>query len=120
MSPPLRRHLTERFIRTLFRVSSCHRRGAYDETIFIRPDHPFTSFFTPHCVPPMNYRSFALVFHFIFFRLALGLSPKYRACQFQKPSGESALTGCPKGTLYVSPSDPQANFSSVQEAINSL
>lgn len=38
----------------------------------------------------------------------------------QKPAGESALAGCPEGTLYVSPTDASANFSSVQEAIDSL
>ncbi|KAG8214700.1 pectin lyase fold/virulence factor [Butyriboletus roseoflavus] len=37
-----------------------------------------------------------------------------------KSAGESALAGCPQGTLYVSQTDSSANFSSVQEAINSL
>ncbi|KAG9314831.1 carbohydrate esterase family 8 protein [Chiua virens] len=56
----------------------------------------------------------------IFFQLALSLSPAYLACQLQKAAGESALTGCPEGTLYVSSADSTANFSSVQDAINSL
>lgn len=56
----------------------------------------------------------------ILFRLVLSLSPTYISCQLQKSAGESALVGCPEGTLYVSPSDPSANFSGVQEAINSL
>ncbi|KAF9222162.1 carbohydrate esterase family 8 protein [Gyrodon lividus] len=48
------------------------------------------------------------------------LSPKYTPCQFQKPAGTSPLVGCPQGTLYVSPTDATANFTSVQEAITSL
>lgn len=56
----------------------------------------------------------------IWFRLARSLSPVYLECQLQKPPGEPALAGCPGGTLYVSPTDPCANFSNVQGAIDSL
>lgn len=56
----------------------------------------------------------------VFFQLVLSLSPTYLPCQLLKSAGESALAGCPHGTLYVSQTDPSANFSSVQEAINSL
>ncbi|KAI0345642.1 pectin lyase-like protein [Trametopsis cervina] len=51
---------------------------------------------------------------------AAALSPKYLPCQLQKPSGVSPLSGCPDGTVFVSPSDPTASFSSVQAAIESL
>ncbi|KAI9462267.1 carbohydrate esterase family 8 protein [Boletus coccyginus] len=54
------------------------------------------------------------------FWLVLGLSPTYLQCQLQKPAGESPLEGCPGGTLFVSPTDPAAAFTSVQEAIDSL
>lgn len=57
---------------------------------------------------------------FILSQLVLSLSPTYLPCQLQKPAGESALTGCPEGTLYVSSTDGSANFTSVQEAIDSL
>ncbi|KAF8127035.1 carbohydrate esterase family 8 protein [Boletus edulis] len=56
----------------------------------------------------------------VLFRLVPSLSPAYLPCQLQKPTGESALAGCPEGTLYVSSTDPTADFSSVQEAINIL
>ncbi|KAF8133911.1 carbohydrate esterase family 8 protein [Boletus edulis] len=67
-------------------------------------------------------KSLPLAFFYlsILFRLVLSLSPAYLSCQLQKPTGESALAGCPEGTLYVSSTDPSANFTSVQEAINSL
>ncbi|KAG2101521.1 carbohydrate esterase family 8 protein [Suillus cothurnatus] len=48
------------------------------------------------------------------------LSPEYLACQLQKNADTSPLTGCPAGTLYVSPTDSRANFQSVQAAIQSL
>ncbi|KAG9315035.1 carbohydrate esterase family 8 protein [Chiua virens] len=48
------------------------------------------------------------------------LSPAYITCQFQKPYGVSALTGCPEDTLYVSQTDPEANYTNVQSAISSL
>ncbi|KAG1869025.1 carbohydrate esterase family 8 protein [Suillus subalutaceus] len=48
------------------------------------------------------------------------LSPEYSACQLQKNAETSPLTGCPAGTLYVSPTDSRAGFTSVQAAIESL
>ncbi|KAG2365385.1 carbohydrate esterase family 8 protein [Suillus spraguei] len=48
------------------------------------------------------------------------LSPEYVACQLQESAETSPLTGCPEGTLYVSPTDSRANFQSVQAAIDSL
>ncbi|KAG6377207.1 carbohydrate esterase family 8 protein [Boletus reticuloceps] len=57
-------------------------------------------------------KSLPLAFFYlsILFRLVLSLSPTYLSCQLQKPTGESALAGCPEGTLYVSSTDPSANF----------
>ncbi|KAF9265315.1 pectin lyase-like protein [Marasmius fiardii PR-910] len=51
-----------------------------------------------------------------------GLSPQFLPCQLKKASDSSPLFGCPAGTIYVSsnPSDSNANFNSVQEAILSL
>ncbi|KAG2130656.1 carbohydrate esterase family 8 protein [Suillus bovinus] len=48
------------------------------------------------------------------------LSPEYLACQLQKDAETSPLTGCPSGTLYVSPTDSRADFTGVQAAIESL
>jgi hypothetical protein len=48
------------------------------------------------------------------------LSTEYIACQLQKGASGSALSGCPEGTLYVSPTDSSAHFTSVQDAIASL
>lgn len=48
------------------------------------------------------------------------LSPTYTACQLQKDAGTSPLSGCPAGTLYVSPTDSRAGFKTVQSAIQSL
>ncbi|KAG1744844.1 carbohydrate esterase family 8 protein [Suillus lakei] len=48
------------------------------------------------------------------------LSPTYSACQLQKNADTSPLTGCPQGTLFVSPTDSRAGFKTVQAAINSL
>ncbi|OCH90457.1 carbohydrate esterase family 8 protein [Obba rivulosa] len=48
------------------------------------------------------------------------LSPAFSLCQLQKPAIQSPLLGCPSGTLFVSQSDPRANFTSVQQAILSL
>lgn len=52
----------------------------------------------------------------------LALSPKFVACQAQKPAQVSPLEGCPKGTVFVSKntSDLFAHFHSVQDAILSL
>ncbi|KAL0576318.1 hypothetical protein V5O48_005667 [Marasmius crinis-equi] len=50
------------------------------------------------------------------------LSPKFLPCQLQKAANQSALDGCPPGTIFVSQdtSDPNANFHSIQDAILSL
>ncbi|KAL0059209.1 hypothetical protein AAF712_014053 [Marasmius tenuissimus] len=45
------------------------------------------------------------------------LSPKFLACQVQKPAGTSPLDGCPPGTVFVSQDGPNP---SVQEAIEAL
>ncbi|VDB91794.1 unnamed protein product [Peniophora sp. CBMAI 1063] len=52
--------------------------------------------------------------------LSSALSARYLACQLQKSDGTSALTGCPDGTLYVSAADPEADFTTVQDAVLSL
>lgn len=51
---------------------------------------------------------------------ACALSPKFLACQLQKPAGRSPLAGCPAETLFVSPDDRNAHFSSLQKAVESL
>ncbi|KAG1743208.1 carbohydrate esterase family 8 protein [Suillus paluster] len=48
------------------------------------------------------------------------LSPEYTACQLQKSVATSPLTGCPAGTIFVSPTDDRASFKKVQDAIKSL
>ncbi|KZT28756.1 carbohydrate esterase family 8 protein [Neolentinus lepideus HHB14362 ss-1] len=48
------------------------------------------------------------------------LSPIHLACQLQKPAAVSQLLGCPPGTVYVSPTDSEAQFTSVQAAVESL
>lgn len=48
------------------------------------------------------------------------LSSKYSACQLQQNAETSPLTGCPPGTLFVSPTDSRAGFKSVQAAVESL
>jgi len=48
------------------------------------------------------------------------LSSEYIACQLQKDASSSPLTGCPEGTLYVSPTDSRAGFKKVQDAVESL
>ncbi|KAG2040405.1 carbohydrate esterase family 8 protein [Suillus americanus] len=48
------------------------------------------------------------------------LSPDYSACQLQQNKKTSPLTGCPKGTLFVSPTDSRASFKTVQAAVESL
>ena len=85
----------------------------------------------PETSNPVNFQwqgtqtfpSMAYNFAVINFLLALpvqALSPAYIACQLQKPNGISALTSCPEGTLYVSKTDPEARYTSVQSAISSL
>ncbi|EYB23180.1 hypothetical protein FG05_30578, partial [Fusarium graminearum] len=41
----------------------------------------------------------------------------YKKCQRQT---KHATEGCPKGTLFVAKNDPRADFSSIQDAIDSL
>jgi len=51
------------------------------------------------------------------------LSPEFIACQVQKPTDVSPLTGCPSGTIFVSQNAKDrrfAHFSSVQDAVLSL
>jgi hypothetical protein len=48
------------------------------------------------------------------------LSLEYSACQLQQNAETSPLTGCPPGTLFVSPTDSRASFKSVQAAVESL
>ncbi|KAG1797388.1 carbohydrate esterase family 8 protein [Suillus plorans] len=48
------------------------------------------------------------------------LSPNYSACQLQQNAETSPLTGCPDGTLFVSPTDSRAHFKTVQAAVESL
>ncbi|EJC97869.1 uncharacterized protein FOMMEDRAFT_137258 [Fomitiporia mediterranea MF3/22] len=55
-----------------------------------------------------------------FVTISTALSPKFSDCQLQKSDDVSPLTGCPSGTLFVSPTDSRANFTSVQTAILSL
>ncbi len=40
-------------------------------------------------------------------------------CQYPKAQGQQ-LMGCPNGTVYVSQTDPQAGFGTIQDAIESL
>lgn len=47
-------------------------------------------------------------------------SPLHLACQLEKPASASPLSGCPKGTLFVSQHDPRAHFKNVQDAVASL
>lgn len=46
-----------------------------------------------------------------------GFSSKYLRCQTIDPAPASALTGCPKGTVYVSATDGRAKYQSVQDAV---
>jgi 1-acyl-sn-glycerol-3-phosphate acyltransferase len=43
----------------------------------------------------------------------------YSECQKPKPQGKQ-LDGCPEGTLYVSQTDPQANYGSVSCGVVSV
>ncbi|KAL4249185.1 pectinesterase family protein [Abortiporus biennis] len=63
---------------------------------------------------------FTLFFTLFVAHAVLGFSPTFLPCQVQKPTGHSALEGCPKGTIFVSPTDKTANFTKVQDAISSL
>ncbi|CAL1713535.1 unnamed protein product [Somion occarium] len=48
------------------------------------------------------------------------LSPRFLPCQLQKHANISPLTGCPSGTVFVSPNDGRAHFTGIQEAVLSL
>ncbi|KAJ7223895.1 carbohydrate esterase family 8 protein [Mycena haematopus] len=50
------------------------------------------------------------------------LSPQFIHCQIQKPASASPLTGCPRGTIFVSQDarDRHAKFTTIQAAIASL
>ncbi|GJJ13452.1 hypothetical protein Clacol_007706 [Clathrus columnatus] len=52
--------------------------------------------------------------------VAWAISPTHIACQLKKPKGISALEGCARGTIYVSQTDREAKFTSVQAAVESL
>ncbi|KAH8085963.1 carbohydrate esterase family 8 protein [Cristinia sonorae] len=57
---------------------------------------------------------------FLLLDVGVALSPKFLACQLQKPAIVSPLLGCPSGTIFVSPTDRRARFKKVQDAISSL
>ncbi|TRM62141.1 carbohydrate esterase family 8 protein [Schizophyllum amplum] len=67
---------------------------------------------------PVVLQRFAVLFTLLLPGVA-SLSPTYLACQVQKAANVSQLTGCPAGTILVSQdtSDPDASFTSVQEAV---
>lgn len=46
-----------------------------------------------------------------------GFSSKYLRCQTIDPAPASPLSGCPKGTVYVSATDRRAKYQSVQDAV---
>ncbi|EGN98149.1 carbohydrate esterase family 8 protein [Serpula lacrymans var. lacrymans S7.3] len=68
----------------------------------------------------MKALAFILLSIFSQFSRVYALSPAFIDCQLQKPASSSPLEGCPAGTLYVSPSDSRANYTSVQQAVLSL
>lgn len=49
-----------------------------------------------------------------------GFSSQFLECQLLKNGTVPQLTGCPEGTLYVSAIDAEANFTTVQAAVESL
>nr|XP_019011322.1 uncharacterized protein I206_03420 [Kwoniella pini CBS 10737]OCF50103.1 hypothetical protein I206_03420 [Kwoniella pini CBS 10737] len=62
------------------------------------------------------------IFQFIiisFSSLIFVLSNTFKECQKPKNQGNQ-LEGCPNGTLYVSQNDPQAEFGTIQSAVESL
>ncbi|EGN98154.1 carbohydrate esterase family 8 protein [Serpula lacrymans var. lacrymans S7.3] len=62
-----------------------------------------------------------LAFIFAFFVAQVySLSPAFIACQLQKADTVSPLAGCPEGTIFVSPNDPRAQYTTVQQAVESL
>ncbi|KAF8073470.1 carbohydrate esterase family 8 protein [Lyophyllum atratum] len=70
----------------------------------------------------MLLHSLTLVFALTSITHVTALSPRFIACQIQKPAGISPLLGCPRGTIYVSSnaSDSFAHFRKVQDAVLSL
>ncbi|CAE6525840.1 unnamed protein product [Rhizoctonia solani] len=54
------------------------------------------------------------------FEVVEGFSSKYLGCQMVNPSPASPLSGCPKGTVYVSATDGRARYQSVQEAVSAI
>ncbi|PAV17026.1 carbohydrate esterase family 8 [Pyrrhoderma noxium] len=56
----------------------------------------------------------------LWFQETGALSPQFLSCQLKKSSEESPLNGCPDGTIFVSPIDSRAQFTSVRDAILSL
>ncbi|KAH7338177.1 carbohydrate esterase family 8 protein [Rhizoctonia solani] len=54
------------------------------------------------------------------FDVAEGFSSKYLRCQMVDPSPVSPVSGCPKGTVYVSAADGRARYQSVQEAVSAI
>ncbi|CUA71215.1 Putative pectinesterase/pectinesterase inhibitor 26 [Rhizoctonia solani] len=54
------------------------------------------------------------------FEVVEGFSSKYLSCQMVNPSPASPLSGCPKGTVYVSATDGRARYQSVQEAVSAI
>ncbi|KAI0785138.1 hypothetical protein C8Q75DRAFT_776116 [Abortiporus biennis] len=63
---------------------------------------------------------FSLLVTLILVHYASSFSPSFLPCQLQKAGGVSPLQGCPDGTLFVSQTEPTAQFKSVQEAVLSL
>ncbi|KAI0308652.1 hypothetical protein OF83DRAFT_198725 [Amylostereum chailletii] len=49
-----------------------------------------------------------------------GLSSTLLPCQLQETSKNNPLAGCPQGTIFVSASEANADFTRVQDAISSL
>ncbi|KAH8114386.1 pectin lyase fold/virulence factor [Phellopilus nigrolimitatus] len=52
--------------------------------------------------------------------IALAISPTFLDCQLQKSASASPSLHCPSGTIFVSPTDSRALFTSVQDAVLSL
>lgn len=96
----------------LMRVYKCSERWwAYSITpsLNITPMRPYLIHFA---VLYTFLASFGVEIH--------ALSPNYSACQLQQNAETSPLTGCPDGTLFVSPTDSRARFKTVQAAVESL
>lgn len=66
------------------------------------------------------------MWHSVLVTLALASVPlcsawnsTYAACQFPRAQGQQ-LSGCPAGTLYVSQTDPQAGYGTINGALAAL